>query len=148
MDKEKQIFLLNRLLANYFVVYIKYHRYLWYIKGEQSLSLLNWLKDKKTICKQRIDTLAELILLLEGRPFATMEKFIKEATLEEAGADDETIEMIQQIIDDVTLLLKSINDLMENGLAIESNRVVHHTLSTLEYELLKTKQECKFFLNR
>lgn len=46
MDIERQIFLLNRLLANYFVLYIKLHRYLWYIKGEQSLSLLKWLKEK------------------------------------------------------------------------------------------------------
>src|SRR5699024_10340714 len=107
MDIECQIFLLNRLLANYFIIYIKLHWYLWYIKGEQSLSLLNWLKEKNTVCKQQIDILVELILSLEGRPFATMEKYVKESTLEEASADDETTEMIQQIIDDTTHMLKS-----------------------------------------
>src|SRR5699024_1770375 len=143
MDIERQIFLLNRLLANYFVIYIKLHRYLWYIKGEQSLSLLNWLKEKNTVCKQQIDILVELTLLLEGRPFATMEKYVKESTLEEASADDETTEMIQQIIDDTTHMLKSINELMEDEFATENKRVVNHTLSLLEYELLKIKQECK-----
>src|SRR5699024_572791 len=137
MDIEKKIFLLNRLLANYFVIYIKFHRYLWYIKGEQSLSLLNWLKEKNTVCKQQIDHLVELILLLEGRPFATMEKYIKEATIEEASADDEITEMIQQLIADTTEMLNSINELIEDELATENRRVVEQTLSLLEYELLK-----------
>lgn len=145
MDIERQIFLLNRLLANYFVLYIKLHRYLWYIKGEQSLSLLKWLKEKNTICKQQIDQLVELILILEGRPFATMEKYIKEATIEEASADDETTEMIQQIIADTTEMQKNISKLMEDELAKENRHVVEHTLSLLEYELLKIQQECKRF---
>lgn len=145
MDIERQIFLLNRLLANYFVLYIKLHRYLWYIKGEQSLSLLKWLKEKNTICKQQIDQLVELILVLEGRPFATMEKYIKEATIEEASADDETTEMIQQIIADTTEMQKNISKLMEDELAKENRHVVKHTLSLLEYELLKIQQECKRF---
>lgn len=145
MDIERQIFLLNRLLANYFVLYIKLHRYLWYIKGEQSLSLLKWLKEKNTICKQQIDQLVELILVLEGRPFATMEKYIKEATIEEASADDETTEMIQQIIADTTEIQKNISKLMEDELAKENRHVVEHTLSLLEYELLKIQQECKRF---
>jgi len=145
MDIERQIFLLNRLLANYFVLYIKLHRYLWYIKGEQSLSLLNWLKEKNAVCKQQIDHLVELILLLEGRPFATMEKYIKEATIEEASADDEITEMIQQLIVDTTEMLNSINELIEDELATENRRVVEQTLSLLEYELLKIQQECKRF---
>lgn len=145
MDIERQIFLLNRLLANYFVLYIKLHRYLWYIKGEQSLSLLKWLKEKNTICKQQIDQLVELILILEGRPFATMEKYIKEATIEEASADDETTEMIQQIIADTTEMQENISKLMEDELAKENRHVVEHTLSLLEYELLKIQQECKRF---
>lgn len=145
MDIERQTFLLNRLLANYFVLYIKLHRYLWYIKGEQSLSLLKWLKEKNTICKQQIDQLVELILVLEGRPFATMEKYIKEATIEEASADDETTEMIQQIIADTTEMQKNISKLMEDELAKENRHVVEHTLSLLEYELLKIQQECKRF---
>lgn len=145
MDIERQIFLLNRLLANYFVLYIKLHRYLWYIKGEQSLSLLKWLKEKNTICKQQIDQLVELILILEGRPFATMEKYIKEATIEEASADDETTEMIQQIIADTTEMQKNISKLMEDELAKENRHVVEHTLFLLEYELLKIQQECKRF---
>jgi len=145
MDIERQIFLLNRLLANYFVLYIKLHRYLWYIKGEQSLSLLNWLKEKNAVCKQQIDHLVELILLLEGRPFATMEKYIKEATIEEASADDEITEMIQQLIADTTEMLNSINELIEDELATENRRVVEQTLSLLEYELLKIQQECKRF---
>lgn len=145
MDIERQIFLLNRLLANYFVLYIKLHRYLWYIKGEQSLSLLKWLKEKNTICKQQIDQLVELILVLEGRPFATMEKYIKEATIEEASADDETTEMIQQIIADTTEMQKNISKLMGDELAKENRHVVEHTLSLLEYELLKIQQECKRF---
>lgn len=102
-------------------------------------------KRKNTICKQQIDQLVELILILEGRPFATMEKYIKEATIEEASADDETTEMIQQIIADTTEMQKNISKLMEDELAKENRHVVEHTLSLLEYELLKIQQECKRF---
>src|SRR5690625_1490883 len=138
MDIERQIFLLNRLLANYFVLYIKLHRYLWYIKGEQSLSLLNWLKEKNAVCKQQIDHLVELILLLEGRPFATMEKYIKEATIEEASADDEITEMIQQLIVDTTEMLNSINELIEDELATENRRVVEQTLILFSISVVST----------
>src|SRR5699024_12628123 len=116
-----------------------------YIKREQCRSLLKWRTDKNTMCKQQIDQVVELIHVLEGRPFATMEKYIKEATIEEAIADDETTEMIQQIIADTTEMQENISKLMEDELAKENRHVVEHTLSLLEYELLKIQQECKRF---
>lgn len=142
MDTKSQIFLLNRLLANYFVLYMKFHRYLWYVKGEQALSLLSWFETELRTCKQQIDELVELILVLEGRPFATMEKFIKEATLEEATADDETEEIMQQIINDSNQLLNDINELIEKETPEKNKRITQYKLSSLEYELLRINEEC------
>lgn len=145
MDRESQIFLLNRLLANYFVWYMKFHRYVWYIKGKHTFSLLTWLNKQTLVCKQQIDDLVELILLLEGRPFATMEKFIKVATLEEASADDETNEIIHQIIHDSTSLLRDIDELIESSIVDENERMIQYKLTSLEWELLNIKQECQRF---
>lgn len=145
MDTKKQIFLLNRLLANYFVWYMKFHRYLWYIKGKHALSLLSWLESNVPKCKRQIDDLVELILLLEGRPFATMEKFIKEATLEEASADDETEEIVQQVINDSGQLLQDIHELIVMDASERNKRITQHKLSSLEYELLKINEECNRF---
>src|SRR5690625_78021 len=143
MELEKKILTINRLLADYFVLYIKLHRYCWYVKGKQFSSLKNWYETKLIVCKSHINQLVELILILEGQPFATMEKYVKEATLEEATADDETEEMMSQLLHDANHLLKITNEIIEKKTEDQASRLVQQTMLPLEHELLKMKHECK-----
>lgn len=111
MEKEQLTLFLNRLLANLFVVYVKCHRYKWFMKGEHIFQLQTVYEHLADDIKGEIDRLAEHILAMDGKPFATMVKFVKEATIEEATADDEEEEMISQLKRDFEQMIKEINEI-------------------------------------
>jgi len=111
MEREHLIRFLNRLLANYFVMYVKLHRYKWFMKGEHIFLFQRYYEELYTEIKKDIDLLAEHILSMDGKPFATMVKFLKEATIEEATADDEEEEMIEQLADNFSQIKEEINEI-------------------------------------
>ena len=111
MEKEQVTLFLNRLLANLFVIYVKCHRYKWFMKGEHIFQLQTVYEHLADDIKIEIDRLAEHILAIGGKPFATMIKFVKEATIEEATADDEEEEMITQLKQDFEQTIKEINEI-------------------------------------
>lgn len=145
MDIEHRILQVNRLLANLFVLYIKLHRYRWYVKGDQAIPLKAWFKHYSISYNDHIHELVELTLNLDGQPFATMEKFIKEATLKEATADDETNEMLNQLIQDVEHILQTISELLDRRLDNRTSRMFIEVIAPLELTLLKMREECKRF---
>src|SRR5699024_6329747 len=57
-----------------------------------------------------LDEVAERILLIDGKPLATMIKYLKEATLEEANADDKENEIIAQVTKDYQQIITEIRD--------------------------------------
>lgn len=146
MDREESILQLNRLLANVFVLYIKLHRYNWYIKGEQSIALKGWFKQYAINYKYHIDDLAELILFMDGQPFATMEKYVKETTLKEATADDETQEIINQLKADANHIIKGMAELLNTNKNDYMNRMIVQVIQPLEQSLLCMRHECRKYL--
>lgn len=143
MSIEDRILNMNRILANLFVIYVKLHRYSWYVKGEQTLFLAKWYDDKLLQCKEHMNQLVEVILILDGQPFATMSKYVKEATIEEATADDETEEMSEQLISDTTNILQNIDELIGKSTKSQADRIMIQTLLPLEHWLLNIRQACQ-----
>lgn len=111
MKQQRLILFLNQLLANYFVIYVKLHRYKWFMRGEHIFPMQKMCEDLSVIWKEDIDVLVEHILSKDGKPYATMIKYVKEATLEEATADDEEEEMISQLSDDFTKISEEIEEI-------------------------------------
>lgn len=101
---------LNGLLANYFVLYIKLYRYKYYVKGSQFYAYRMFFMELQAALMAEIDTLTSYIVSINGRPFCTMEKFLKETSLEEASADDELAEMMHQLIHDFTKMKREVID--------------------------------------
>lgn len=110
MDNQKLVRFLNQLLANYFVIYVKLHRYHWYVQGEHFFHLHDQFEEMYRMFANDLDELAERILMIHGRPFATMEKFIKETTLTEANADNTVEEMIDQLIRDYQQMIYEMDE--------------------------------------
>lgn len=115
MEKQRVILFLNRLLSNYFVIHTKWYRYQWFAKGPHSIVLKNTFKQFQEKWQTDIQLIAEHILFLNGKPFATMVKFIKESSLEEAQADDLENEMFNQINQDLRQIIREIE---EEGIAL------------------------------
>jgi len=108
MEKQRIHLFLNRLLANYFVVHTKLYRYQWFAKGSHVIVLKQTFADFQDRWQKDLEDIAEHIIYLNGKPFATMVKFIKEASLKEAEADDLEKEMFSQIRKDLQTIIKEI----------------------------------------
>src|SRR5690625_5056223 len=110
MDNQKLVNFLNQILANYFVMYVKLHRYHWYIQGKHFFQLHDKFEEMYTMFANDLDELAERILAINGQPFATMAKFMKESTIVEANADNIEEEMISQLINDYEQIVSEITE--------------------------------------
>lgn len=140
MEKQQFIFSLNRILANYFVLKIKLYRYRWFIQGPEAGPLKRLLVECQKNIEQDIEHLANLILIVDGKPFATMVKFIKEATIPEATADDELDEITEQLLSDLTTIEKKLN---EEAIAYAFKEQDFYSLHIL-LQLLHTLKQCIF----
>lgn len=110
MENQKLINFLNQLLSNYFVMYVKLHRYHWFIQGKHFYQLHEVFEDMYKTAASDLDEIAERVLMIDGKPLATMVKYIKESTLEEATADDKEEEIIRQLISDYKQIIREIKD--------------------------------------
>ncbi|MBL5801604.1 DNA starvation/stationary phase protection protein, partial [Bacillus sporothermodurans] len=110
MSNQKLINFLNQELSNFSVMYIKLHRYHWFVQGRHFFHLHKLFEELYTEMAADIDTLAERILAIGGKPLATMSKFLEETTLVEAQADDKENELISQLISDYGQMVRELNE--------------------------------------
>lgn len=110
MDNQKVINFLNQQVSNYFVMYVKLHRYHWFVQGRHFFQLHETFEEMYQTFAADLDEIAERILMIDGKPLATMSKFLKETTLNEANADDKEDEMIAQLTQDYEQIISEIKD--------------------------------------
>lgn len=109
MDNQKLINFLNQLLSNQFVMYVKLHRFHWFVQGRHFFQLHEKFEELYKMFADDLDEVAERILMINGKPLATMSKYLKEATLDEANADDKENEIITQLIKDFDQMTSEIH---------------------------------------
>lgn len=110
MSNQKLINFLNQELANFSVMYIKLHRYHWFVQGRHFFQLHNKFEELYKEMAEDLDNIAERVLSIGGKPLATMSKFLEETTLFEAQADDKENEIFKQLIKDYGQMITEIND--------------------------------------
>ncbi|MEC5268565.1 DNA starvation/stationary phase protection protein [Heyndrickxia coagulans] len=128
MDEEKLVRFLNQELSNFTVLYIKLHRYHWYIQGKNFFTLHAYFEDLYQAFSKQMDVLAERVLAIGGRPLATMSKFLDRKSLVEASADNEEGELLQQLREDLAQLAKEIR---ETGISLAEERKDDATVNLL-----------------
>lgn len=109
MDNQNVINFLNQLLSNQFVLYVKLHRYSWFVQGRHFFQLRDLFSFMYHQTEKELDKVAERILMVDGKPLATMSKYTKEATLEEATSDNKEKEIIAQLIKDYKQIIGEIS---------------------------------------
>lgn len=110
MSNQKLINFLNQELSNFSVMYIKLHRYHWFVQGRHFFQLHNKFEELYKEMAEDLDNIAERVLSIGGKPLATMSKFLEETTLFEAQADDKENEIFKQLIKDYGQMITEIND--------------------------------------
>lgn len=77
---------LNHLLANLVVEYHKLQNFHWYIKGSDFFTVHAKLEEYYNDINKAVDEVAESILMLEGKPLASLKDFAANASIKEAEA--------------------------------------------------------------
>ena len=89
---------LNVLLANYAVEAHKIHNFHWYVSGPSFYNVHTDLNEVYGAMYDQLDEVAELILMNDGSPLGSMDSFLKNATLSEAGEGFKNPQEIYQAI--------------------------------------------------
>ncbi|QXE03173.1 Dps family protein [Terribacillus sp. DMT04] len=99
---------LNQQIANTSVLHVKLQRYHWYAKGPYGYVIEQYTKNLHEQLDDIKQCLGVRVLAIGGRPIAVMSKFLQEATLMEAEADDEDYEVVKTLRHDYSQLAQEI----------------------------------------
>ncbi|MCW9096047.1 MAG: DNA starvation/stationary phase protection protein [Ignavibacteriaceae bacterium] len=83
MKSDKLIELLNKNLANLQLFYVKLHNYHWNVKGMNFKPVHEMTEAYYDYFAEQYDELAERIVQLGGEPLATLNDYLKNASLKE-----------------------------------------------------------------
>ena len=97
---------LNKYLADLVVEYHKLQNFHWYIKGKDFFPVHAKLEELYDGINGAIDEVAENILMINGKPLASLKDFMKNASIEEAEAEYINSDKIfEEVLKDFNILL-------------------------------------------
>lgn len=112
---------LNHLLANLVVEYHKLQNFHWYIKGSDFFTVHAKLEDYYNDINKAVDEVAESILMLEGKPLASLKDFAANAAIKEAEAQFIKSDIIlAEVEKDYSLLLAEVIEIKKAADAEEN----------------------------
>lgn len=94
--------IVNKLVANLGVMYVKLHQYHWYVKGPNFYTLHEKFEELYNEVSTNFDAFAERLLAVGAKPYATLGEYLEHATIEE-NVDHRNLtseEMMQNLVDD------------------------------------------------
>ena len=101
---EKQ---LNHLLANLVVEYHKLQNFHWYVKGKDFFNAHAKLEEYYDYINEAIDEVAENLLMMGGKPLASLKDFLANASIEEAEMKEiKSKEIYKVVLADFRILLE------------------------------------------
>ena len=112
---------LNHLLANLVVEYHKLQNFHWYIKGSDFFTVHAKLEEYYNDINKAVDEVAESILMLEGKPMASLKDFAANASIKEAEAQIIKSDIIlAEVEKDYSLLLAEVIEIKKAADAEEN----------------------------
>lgn len=110
MANEKLISSLNSQLANWNVLFTKLHNYHWYVTGPEFFTLHAKFEEYYTEAATYIDSIAERILTIEGKPLATLKEYLAASSIEEASSKEAAKEMVSVLAADFEKVIAESNE--------------------------------------
>ena len=96
---------LNDLLANYQIYYQNLRNFHWNVSGPNFFELHAKFEELYTSANLGVDSIAERILTLGGRPFSSYAEYIENAEIKEAKEVKEAMKMVEIVRDNQNALL-------------------------------------------
>ena len=81
--QEELIYQMNKFLANLHIFKTIVHNYHWNLKGEHFFTIHPMLDGVMSETDEHIDEVAERILMIGGRPFASLKVYLEHSMLQE-----------------------------------------------------------------
>lgn len=106
---------LNKQIANWGVLYVKLHNYHWFVKGSLFFTLHQKFEELYQEAAQWMDDLAERVLAIRGKPVATMKGMLAEASIQEAGGDENADQMVKRIVKDFQTMIGELRKAIEQA---------------------------------
>lgn len=97
--------ILNEQLSNWNLLFVKLHNYHWNVKGSDFFTLHEKFEELYNEAASHIDEVAERILALGAVPAGSIKAYLELSTLEEATGNENSREMVEQIIEDFKVVL-------------------------------------------
>jgi len=132
---------LNKQIADWNVLYVKLHNFHWFVKGPHFFTLHEKFEELYNEASEHIDELAELALMQGYRPAATMKEYLEISSIIEANGNSTAEEMVQEIINDYTNMIKE----LQAGMEI-ADEIISDKLLAINSELTKHIWMLKAFL--
>lgn len=104
---KKTVKSLNRLLANYQIYYQNLRNFHWNIVGHNFFDLHEKFEELYEDAREKIDEIAERILVLRHHPMSRMSAYLKYAEVAESeiGTDDE--HMVEEVLENHRILIQN-----------------------------------------
>jgi starvation-inducible DNA-binding protein len=129
---------LDHLLADEFVLYTKLRNYHWNILGPQFNDLHKFFEDQYVIIEDVVDTVAERIRAIGAKAPGTLSEFSRISAIKEyPGAVFSEKEMLKDLLDDYSLIIKTLRDNITKTEPIDP--VTSHLLADICFKHEKTK---------
>lgn len=113
VSHENTIAVLNRQVATWNVLFVKLHNYHWYVSGQQFFTLHVKFEEFYQQAALYIDSLAERVLALGGKPAATMADYLSLSSIQEAAGSENAEQMVHQLIQDFEVVITDLKSGME-----------------------------------
>ncbi|WP_139840730.1 Dps family protein [Gottfriedia acidiceleris] len=137
---------LNKQIADWNILFVKLHNYHWYVKGPNFFTLHTKFEEFYNEASLHIDELAERVLIIGGKPLATMREYLDTSSLKEANKNITSDEMVQDITKDYNYLIEELKDGMEIA-EFENDSVTHDLLLAIREQLAKHVWMLTAYLN-
>lgn len=106
---EKVAALLNKLLANEYILYTKTLKVHWNVEGKHFGALHEFFKNQYENMLTIVDDVAERIRALGDMSFGTLKEFMQHGTLpEQAGSNPDDLSMIAWLLEDHETIIRQI----------------------------------------
>lgn len=92
----------NELVANLGVLYVKLHQYHWYVQGPDFFRLHEKFEELYNEASEYADTFAERLIAKGEKPFSTLSEYLEHASISEKAYKEKIAaeEMVRNLVND------------------------------------------------
>jgi starvation-inducible DNA-binding protein len=143
MKSNKLIEMLNKNLSNLQVLYVKLHNYHWNVKGMNFKPIHEMTEAYYDYFAEQYDEVAERIVQLGGKPFATLQDYLKSSTIKEENKNEfDAKNVLNSVLADFEILnkeFKEISDAAGESGDVPTANIADDNVAWLEKEIWMIK---------